>query len=530
MTEEQKIPLCYSCLKSSNCDIETDEKNMAQRCERKFEMPDCPEYKPKKPIDLYEEQRKNKDYLKTDSLEERLMKLQQMNFITSFKGDNGKEITLIDTQRYIFTVRDMLEVKTLITESSTDNPPMYLFGDGYFRRGVEHYFKQVNYRIFGSIMNKRLHSEYLQKLQAESYVEGNYFEQSNPNFLNVQNGVLDLRKKRYEGGNELRIYPHNPDYRMMNILPVKYDPDTVNGEFIDFNNQIVKPDDVKILQEIGGDCLYPSYWIQKAFLFSGHGADGKTQWLNVLQEVIGKVNCSFETLQAICDNKYRVANLYKKYVNISPDLPSTAIANSAMFKALTGGDTVSAEKKNQQSFNFRNHARLIFPTNKIPSASDTTFAWWRRWIIIYFPYTFEGEKETKEYYKKLTDTPEKLSGILNWYIEGLQRLFKNEQYSYSKTSEDVEKEWKERANTVTAFIELRLQESTGNIHQANEIWNAYLKFCSDYDFEAETCAKFWRDFNDEKEGIKVLLPEAKYRQYTKGPIKGKYYWENIKIK
>jgi len=86
VTEEQKGNTCYNCGKP-DCNELDYRKRIAKDNGTKVDVSACDEYepKPKKTIDLYEELRKQEDYLKTDSLEERLIKLQQMNFVTSFK-------------------------------------------------------------------------------------------------------------------------------------------------------------------------------------------------------------------------------------------------------------------------------------------------------------------------------------------------------------------------------------------------------------------------------------------------------------
>jgi len=73
------------------------------------------------------------------------------------------------------------------------------------------------------------------------------------------------------------------------------------------------------------------------------------------------------------------------------------------------------------SFPFVNRAKLTFSCNVVPEVYEDTTAFFRRWIIIQFPHTFDSAKADKDLPKKLT-TAEEFSGILNFALEGLNRL------------------------------------------------------------------------------------------------------------
>ncbi|GAI17012.1 unnamed protein product, partial [marine sediment metagenome] len=98
------------------------------------------------------------------------------------------------------------------------------------------------------------------------------------------------------------------------------------------------------------------------------------------------------SLQAIEYQRFAVADLFGKLVNLYADIPSTKMEHVGVFKMLTGGDTIGAEKKFRDRFGFNNYARLVFSTNKPPKVDEDTLAFWRRWIMINLPNKFEGGK------------------------------------------------------------------------------------------------------------------------------------------
>jgi len=126
------------------------------------------------------------------------------------------------------------------------------------------------------------------------------------------------------------------------------------------------------------------------------------------------------------------------------------INNTGTFKALTGRDTIEADRKFKNTVRFVNYAKMVFASNELPPIRTNSDAFWLRWVIINFPNQFLPEKELKEnpnaklqdaeLINKLT-TEKELDGILNWSLGGLDRLEENKDFSTSKTSNEIKSEW-----------------------------------------------------------------------------------------
>lgn len=175
--------------------------------------------------------------------------------------------------------------------------------------------------------------------------------------------------------------------------------------------------------------------------------------------MIGRSNCSHRSLQDLDTNRFALADLYGKFVNIFGDLKSTKLAETGNFKVMAAGDAVTAEHKFAQPFNFRNYAKLIFSANLIPESDDKTDAFYRRWVIINFDNRFIDGKEDAALTQKLT-TPEELSGLLNLALTGLHGLIRNGGF-HNKTIDQVKQEYEENTSDVNAFL---IQECIVNTH------------------------------------------------------------------
>ena len=72
----------------------------------------------------------------------------------------------------------------------------------------------------------------------------------------------------------------------------------------------------------------------------------------MLKALLGSRNCSTVGLHQLVENRFRAATLFGKLANLAGDLDSKWLDNTAVFKAITGGDTVQAEYKYGAAFDF----------------------------------------------------------------------------------------------------------------------------------------------------------------------------------
>lgn len=73
---------------------------------------------------------------------------------------------------------------------------------------------------------------------------------------------------------------------------------------------------------------------------------------------------------------------------------------------------MKADRKHCQPFEFENYAKLVFSANEIPQSEDTSYAYFRRWIIFFFENVFEGDNNDPNLIDRLT-TETEMSGLLN---------------------------------------------------------------------------------------------------------------------
>ena len=205
-------------------------------------------------------------------------------------------------------------------------------------------------------------------------------ERPSTELINVENGFLNVRTRQ--------LFPHSPDLLSTIRIPVTFDPQAGCPEIERFIGEVFPEDAIPLAWEILGDLLTPDRSVQKAICLLGEGGNGKSVFLDLATRFVGTENVCHLSLQRLEADRFSAARLYGKLANICTDLPSERLTSSAMFKAITGCDRITAEVKYRDSFEFTPFARLLFSANRLPASNDASQAFFDRWLIVPFESRF----------------------------------------------------------------------------------------------------------------------------------------------
>ncbi len=353
-----------------------------------------------------------------------------------------------------------------------DNEECLVYKDGiYILLGEALIKEECEKRVPKKFMTRYAINEVIGHVKRSTYADRRQFNREKW-ILNLENGLYDVRINK--------LSPHSPEFLSTIRIPVTYDLAAVCPQTQKFFAEVLREEDIPVIEELFGYCLIPDYTIQRAFLFIGDGANGKSTLLELLKGFVGRDNCSNIALQALENQRFAAADLFGKLINIYADLPSTKMPHVGLFKMLTGGDTIGAEKKFKDRFSFNNYARLVFSTNRPPEVeNEDSLAFWRRWIFINFPNKFEGDKADKRLLQKLTQQNE-LSGLLNIALRGLERLANRQEYSYEISSDEVADWYQKAANPIYAFVEDACEADSNAWISKDALYAAFLKYCDEH--------------------------------------------------
>ena len=351
--------------------------------------------------------------------------------------------------------------------TTVDTNEIWFFNGSYYEPNGEFMIKYWVEQLLGEDTSEHFKRETVGYIRDKNPKKIDVFT-PDLNLINLKNGVYDIETDN--------LNEHSPKYFFINQIPVIFKKDATCKKIKKFVSEVVYKDDIAVLQEFFGYCLYRRYNIHRAVMLLGEGKNGKSTLLNLLIRFLGNENVSGKELQSIIDNRFGIASLYGKLANVAGDIPNKVLKRTGIFKSLTGEDLVNADKKFKSDFDFVNYAKFIFSTNTLPVSDDKTYAFFRRWILISFPNTFDGENCDKDIIVKIS-TEDELSGLFIWAIEGLKRLLKHGDFSYNKSVEEVMEQYKTLSDPIYAYVQSFLKCNIGDYVLKDELRKHYTKWC-----------------------------------------------------
>ncbi len=378
-----------------------------------------------------------------------------------------------------------------IFKTNRQSEAIYYYANGIYNRNGEAYIKQRIHELLDGEESTKFCGEVIGKVQRGTYVDPELFTEHVEHKIVLENGLLDL--------DTFELSEHTSNWLSFNKFPVHYKKEAKCPRILKFLSQVVRPEDIPVLQEWTGYNLWVfGYPAQRAMMLVGEGGNGKSTYIGLLEALVGKANRSAVSLHELEENRFAKADLFGKAANLYPDLPNRDLKGVGIFKMLTGGDPIRAEDKNIKSWTFHNVAKLTFSCNEVPRVPEDSTAFFRRWIIIEFPYVFEGtSQEDRDLKEKLISDQEEMSGFLNWAIEGLQRLRANGwRFSNAKTVDIIRDDYIVRSDPYKAFVMHCITEDPNGQVKKDDLYAAYRDHCEKHATTARSRDAFFKNFKD----------------------------------
>lgn len=460
-----------------------------------------------------------KEFKKLKKSKENELYSLKMNVVSLLAQKKRREATeeiveYIENKEYLYTIKDDIKSEVWVYQEGVYKP-----------NGKSHIAEQCR-KILEEHFTTHLKNEILSKIEADTYIESEEFFKNNYiEEIPVLNGILNIKTKK--------LLPFNPKKIFFNKLPINYNPKAkcLNIEK-HFKETLKNEEDAKVMFEIFGFFLYKDYFIEKAIMFVGDGRNGKGKTIDLMKRFLGADNCCSVSLNQLSDGGFRVWDLFGNMANLAGDLSSNALKDTAMLKQTTGRDLIGADRKNKSTINFVNYAKHVFACNDLPRVYDFSRGFWERWVLFEFPYTFVKKsiydklsKEEKKNQKlmdifiidKLT-TKEELSGLLNKAIEGLHKILKQKDFSYSVGVNEIKRFWVRKSDSFTAFAMDHLKEDYNELISKARLRKAFSRYCKEHKIRGAS------DRN-----IKVVLEEM-FGVTERQETGGSRVWDGVKLK
>ena len=239
-----------------------------------------------------------------------------------------------------------------------------------------------------------------------------------------------------------------PEFFITNPIPHKLGKSSETPTIDRIFAEWVGVDYVKTLYEIIAYCMIPDYPIHRLFCFIGSGMNGKSCFLSLLKYFIGIHNCTSTELDTLLNSRFEITKLHKKLVCLMGETNFNEMNKTSMLKKLTGGDLIGYEYKNKTPFEAYNYAKILIATNNLPTTTDKTMGFYRRWMIIDFSNQFTEQKQI------LGEIPEEEYSNLGLKCVGiLIDLLKKREFHNEGSIEERKERYENKSNFLQAFLE-----------------------------------------------------------------------------
>ncbi len=303
----------------------------------------------------------------------------------------------------------------------------------------------------------------------------------------LKNGLLDLESRQ--------LMACSPDFFTLNALDFAYDAAAGDPkQWLTFLDQLWEDDQESqdTLQELFGYALTCDTSQQKLFMMEGPKRSGKGTTARVLTAMIGRDNVRAPTLTSL-GKDFGVQPLIGKQLAIISDarLSLRAEVHNIAERLLTisGEDTVTVDRKHREAWTGRLGTRFIIFTNELPILADASGTLISRFILLRLTESFYGREDLGLTDRLLTELP----SILNWALDGWQRLQERGHFKQPKSSQGALQELEDLASPVKAFVRDCCDVGSDREILKNALYQTYKGWCDDGGLRPKSLSIFSRD-------------------------------------
>ena len=271
--------------------------------------------------------------------------------------------------------------------------------------------------------------------------------------VNVLNGILDL-----ESG---ELKPHSEDFLSPVQINAEWDPEAECPAIDQFVQRVFPYDAHDVFYQLAGLFLTPDSRRQKAVLFLGSGASGKSVATALLRTFLGHWNVSNVPLHDLTEGSFSLAELRGKLLNISADVPERDFDDTAVFKQIVDGHlaTLRAPRKHRDPIEFQPYTRLLASAARVPRSADNSLGYLRRWLVVPFDTSFNESQLDGTLLDKLT-TPDELSGLLNRAVSANRQLLESGRLTETEKMARAKDGFDQESDSTRLFLEECVEETS----------------------------------------------------------------------
>jgi P4 family phage/plasmid primase-like protien len=288
---------------------------------------------------------------------------------------------------------------------------------------------------------------------------------ADPDILICKNGALRISTGELE--------KHRPEHYATSAVPYEYRPGIKTLAWDYFIRNTV-PVAASFLQEFAGYALTTNMSHELAVWLYGPPGSGKSTFLTGLQAMLGH-RAGILGLADLEKSRFTLADLPGKTLVVASEQPSSYLASTNTLNAIISGEPIQVERKYRDPFTVIPRAKVCWAMNELPRVADANSGLFRRVKVVGFPELSEDKRDPE--IKRLIEGEG--AGILNWALEGLNRLNQRGHFDIPAGVLDATKQFRENNDVPALFIEDRCIRGTDFEMPAARLYREYKYWCDE---------------------------------------------------
>jgi len=247
--------------------------------------------------------------------------------------------------------------------------------------------------------------------------------------------------------------------------------------WLGFLRSIWENDDALIfqLQQWMGYCLLKGNFLQKIGVFVGAPRAGKSIIIRILQECVTKgLSCTVSLDKP--SEHFGLAGIVNKYIILIPEARATDSRKAArvvdVLKTISGGDSIDISRKYKSDLIIEGTQKINIVCNEFPNLFDHSGALATRFVVFPFGKSFLGKEDVNLLNRLKTE----LSGIFNWILAGLKRVWDQQRIMEAPSSLEHKKLLQNWTQPLRAFFDECCELKGDAMTSKEELYDKYVSW------------------------------------------------------
>jgi len=274
-------------------------------------------------------------------------------------------------------------------------------------------YKEYDEKEFARFLKTQINRDFFEDEIKKIIGLFNDIRTESPDYIAFKNCLLNI--------NTLETHDFTADIFVKFQVPYKWNPE-VHSQFFEDKIREILDEEQKLITylEFVGYCFVKENPHNKIFLLIGNGANGKSLLMELIRSLFNE-SIAAVSLQDFM-KEFGLQPLIGKRVNLLSDLPTEKIEETGQIKAITGGDSITINRKFKEPITTKIGCKIIGSGNSLPIITDNSYAFWRRIIIIRLDKRFTGSNRDPELKHKLLEDTEGMEWLIYQSINAYKHI------------------------------------------------------------------------------------------------------------